>query len=143
MKVFAHFYLVNENFSPEYAEAHHEGEESENNLKYFWEDELAIKNPIATIEEIDSAVYVLQGVLPDGTSFAYEVPDMTQVVLHGEDGTVTPLVFSNGIYHRYELDAHGDVMHVRVFFKDYEVFSNPIPGVYISANSFPKELARV
>jgi hypothetical protein len=143
MKVFAHFYLVNENFSPEYADAQHGGEESENNLKYFWEDELAIKNSIGRIEEIDSAVYVLQGSLPNGASFAYDVPNMTHLLLHGEDGTVTPLVFSKGIYHRYELDAHGEVMHVRVFFKDYEVFSNPIPGVYIAAASFPSELARV
>lgn len=143
MKVFAHFYLVNDNFSPEFAEAHHEGEESENNLRHFWEDELAIKNPIARIEEVESSAYLLQGQLPDGNSFSYSVPDMTQLLLHGEDGSVTPLAFSQGIYHNYALDPHGDVLHVRVYFKDDEVFSNPIPGVYIAAAAFPTELARV
>lgn len=36
MKLKAHFYLLNIDFSPEYAEANHNGEESENNIKYEW-----------------------------------------------------------------------------------------------------------
>lgn len=142
MRVVAHFFLVNEDFSPEYAEANFDGEESENNIRYYWEDSLKIKNEIAEIELLENSVYILQGVLPDGNGFSYEVPQMTQFILHGEDGSKTPLAFSNDIYHEFKRESNEGVETIKVYFKDYEVFSNPIPGVYINAQNFPKELVR-
>ena len=42
MKINAHFYLLNDDFSPEYAEANHGGKESDNNPLYEWEDEFSV-----------------------------------------------------------------------------------------------------
>lgn len=142
MRVKAHFFLVNEDFSPEFAEANYGGEESENNIRYYWEDSLEIKNEIQKIEELKGSVYVIQGVLPSGDGFSYDVPNMTQLILHGTDGSKTPLAFSDSIYHEFVQQEENGVTVINVYFKDYEVFSNPIPGVYISAADFPKELAR-
>lgn len=143
MRVVAHFYLVNEDFSPEYAEANFDGEESENNIRYYWEDSLSVKNEIASIERLTDSVYVLQGNMPDGKPFSFDIPSMTQFLLKGKDGSVTPLAFSSTIYHEFTEDKNGDEVMIKVYFKDYEVFSNPIPGVYITAENFPEELMRV
>ena len=142
MRVTAHFYLVNEDFSPEYAEANHGGEETENNMRYYWEDSLKVKNEIKSIELLEDSVYTIQGVFPDGNGFSFDIPNMTQLLLHGEDESVTALAFSKHIYHNYTQEKDGEHEIIRVYFKDYEVFSNPIPGVYITAKDFPKELAR-
>ena len=36
MQLNVHFYMLNEHFSQDHADAQHNGEESENNLKYEW-----------------------------------------------------------------------------------------------------------
>ena len=124
------------------AAANYGGEESENKIRYDWEDSMEIKNEIVSIEELKQSIYVIQGVLPSGDGFSYDVPNMTQLILHGEDGSKTPLAFSDSICHEFVQQEEQGVMIIKVYFKDYEVFSNPIPGVYISAADFPKELAR-
>ena len=45
----AHFYMLNDDFSPEYAEANFEGKESENNPAYEWEDELELSEGLENI----------------------------------------------------------------------------------------------
>lgn len=52
-----HVYLLNEHFSPEYAEAQHGGKDSENNRRYDWEDEFAITSAVKNIEVIRDAVF--------------------------------------------------------------------------------------
>ena len=49
MKLVAHFYLLNEHFSQEHADAQHNGEESENNYKIEWEDELALNSNVSNV----------------------------------------------------------------------------------------------
>lgn len=142
MRVKAHFFLVNEDFSPEFADANYDGEESENNLRYYWEDALEIKGECSDIEELKQSEYVLQGMIGEGEHFSFSIPNMRQLLVKGEDGSVTPLAFSENIFHEFTVDEEEGVHIIRVYFKDYEVFSNPIPGVYITAADFPEELAR-
>lgn len=138
VKVF--FYQVNEDFSPEYAEANHGGDATENNIKYFWEDVLELNNVIKKIEQFPKSSYTLKGSFPDGNNFEFEIQNIFRFDLIGEDNTCTPIAFSENIYHNYELIEKDGNAEIHVYLKDYEVFANPIPGVYIYIKDFPKEL---
>lgn len=139
MKLKAHFYLLNIDFSPEYAEAHHNGEESENNRKYEWEDALSLKNEITSVDVFEGE-YPLQGELPDGTSFNEAVPSMTLFEALGSDGTKTYFAVSTTLIENYTLTESDGELILKVYLKDYEPLANPIPGVYIASQDYPSKL---
>jgi hypothetical protein len=136
MKLNAHFYLLNDDFSPEYAEANFNGQESENNPLYEWEDELDV-NDVKNIEIIRKGEYPLRGEFESG-SFEFNLPNMFLVVLELENGQQGAFAVSESILDSYKHEGN----RLEVFLKDYEPMSNPIPGVYIAAKEFPKELIR-
>lgn len=139
MKCKIHFYLLNEHFSIEHAEAHHNGEESEMNPKFEWEDELSITNDISDIEIHENAIYPLQGDMPDGEPFHFEVPKMRLFELKSEIGS-TFIGCSESILDAYELETIDDTYILKVIIKELEPMSNPTPGIYIAAQEFPKDL---
>lgn len=139
MKCRVHVYLLNEHFSQEYADMHHAGKDSELNLRYEWEDELAITTPIATIKECEHAVYSIRGTMAGESEFCYDVPSMRLFELHGEDG-ITLVGCSESILDSSALEKNDEGYVLRIYLKDYEPMSNPIPGIYIAAQEFPKEL---
>ena len=136
MKLNAHFYLLNDDFSPEYAEANFNGQESENNPRYEWEDELDV-NDVKNIEIIRKGDYPLRGEFESGP-FEFNLPNMFLVVLELENGQQGAFAVSESILDSYKHEGN----RLEVFLKDYEPMSNPIPGVYIAAKEFPKELIR-
>lgn len=136
MKLNAHFYLLNDDFSPEYAEANFNGKESENNPRYEWEDELDV-NEVKNVEIIRKGEYPLRGEIESG-AFEYILPNMFLVALEMENGQQGAFAVSESILDSYTFQ--GDKLEV--FLKDYEPMSNPIPGVYIASKEFPKELIR-
>ena len=136
MKLNAHFYLLNDDFSPEYAEANFNGKESENNPRYEWEDELDV-NEVKNVEIIRKGEYPLRGEIESGP-FEYILPNMFLVALEMENGQQGAFAVSESILDSYTFQ--GDKLEV--FLKDYEPMSNPIPGVYIASKEFPKELIR-
>jgi hypothetical protein len=133
-------YLLNEHFSPEYAEAQHNGKESENNLRYEWEDEFAITSDVLSVTAIENASLPLQGEMPDGQIFSHEVSKMLLFEIASSDAPTTFVGASASIVDSYEIDQSGKDMHLKIFLKDYEPMSNPIPGIYIASKEFPKEL---
>lgn len=139
MKLNAHFFLLNIDFSQEHADANHNGEESENNLRYEWEDHLSLSNTISKVNTIEGA-FPLQGELPDGTPFKEEVDKMLLFECEGEDASKTYFACSKQLIESYAIEEVEDVITLKVFFKDYEPLSNPVPGVYIAAQDFPKKL---
>ena len=66
MKINAHFYLLNDDFSPEYAEANHGGKESDNNPLYEWEDEFSVSEELEDVVLNEKSIYLLQGETNDG-----------------------------------------------------------------------------
>ncbi len=136
MKLNAHFYQLNDDFSPEYAEANFNGKESENNPRYEWEDELDV-NEVKNVEIIRKGEYPLRGEIESGP-FEYILPNMFLVALEMENGQQGAFAVSESILDSYTFQ--GDKLEV--FLKDYEPMSNPIPGVYIASKEFPKELIR-
>lgn len=133
-------YLLNEHFSPEYAEAQHNGKESENNLRYEWEDEFAITSDVLSVTAIENASLPLQGEMPDGQIFSHEVSKMLLFEIASSDAPTTFVGASASIVDSYEIDQSGEDMRLKIFLKDYEPMSNPIPGIYIASKEFPKEL---
>lgn len=135
-----HVYLLNEHFSPEYAEAQHGGKESENNRRYDWEDEFAITSKVINVTVLQGVKYPLRGVLPDGNEFDYEVPSMLLFKIQSEDAPDTYVGASISLVDRHEREDKEDVIRIKIYLKDYEPMANPIPGIYIASKEFPKEL---
>ncbi len=135
-----HVYLLNEHFSTEYADAQHNGHESENNLKYEWEDEFAITSDVLDVIVFEDASFPLQGELPNGQEFKYEVKKMLLLEITSKDAPNTYVGASASIVDSYTIDKTGEVIILKIFLKDYEPMSNPIPGIYIASKEFPKEL---
>lgn len=140
MKCTIHIYLLNEHFSPEHAEIHHQGEESENNLKYEWEDEYAITSDVTEVKEHENAVFPLMGEMPDGTAFHHEVEKMFLFEIISSDAPTAFVGASMSILDEKLVNKDGDEIVLNLYLKDYEPMANPIPGVYIASKEFPKEL---
>lgn len=139
MKLTAHFYLLNDNFSPEYAEANHGGNETENNPFYEWEDELEVSTNLTSTELIRDGSFTLAGEMPDGESFSTEVNNMFLLKLKLDNGSEGYFGVSESILDRYTLEGETDQV-LKVYIKDYEPLANPMPGVFIASKEFPIEL---
>ena len=139
MKLNAHFYLLNDDFSPEYAEANHGGQESENNPLYQWEDELEV-DELEDVVVCENGSYTLAGETDQIGTFSFELSNMLVFELQQSNGIHGAFALSNSLVNHFELIDSVDGKELKVFIKDYEPLTNPIPGVYIAAKQFPKEL---
>jgi len=131
---------MNEHFSIEHAEAHHDGEESEMNPKHEWEDELALTNEVDEVIEHENASYPLQGNMPNGDSFHFDIPKMRIVEITSSETQSTFIGCSESILYDLVIQKTEKEFIVKVTLKELEPMSNPIPGIYIAAQEFPKEL---
>jgi hypothetical protein len=135
MKLTLHYFLLNENFSPEYAEANHKGEETENNPKYEWEDEFEI-NDLDSFKIIRNGNLPLSGELPNGEAFFVQVEKMFVIELVTNSQQKAYLGISESILDSFEETEN----KISIYIKDYEPHANPMNGVYIASKEFPKEL---
>ena len=138
MKCSIHFYLLNEHFSIEHAEANHEGKESEMNRKFEWEDELNVPQGVDSYRMLENSTYSLQG-FKDEEPFAFEVPKMRLFELVSGDAT-SFVGCSESILESCEVVEVEEGIAIKFYIKDYEPMSNPVPGVFIASQEFPKEL---
>lgn len=139
MKLTAHFYLLNEDFSPEYAEANHGGKETENNRLYEWEDELEVSQGLNSTEILRNATFELKGELPDGNPFCEAVHNMMLMKLNLSDGQEGYFGVSESILGEYTLEGEEDQV-LKIYIKDYEPLWNEIPGLFIASKEFPEKL---
>jgi hypothetical protein len=140
MKFIAHFYQLNDDFSQEYADTHYQGKDSEMNRRYDWEDELALKNDVDKVNVLKSASYTLAGQFGNGEPFSEEISGLLRFDIVGKDGSITTMACSESMLSHYELEESPEKTKLKVFIKDYEPFANPIPGIYIASQDFPKKL---
>ncbi len=132
-----HVFLRNSDFSQEFADEQHNGEESPENIRHEWEDEFRITGTFSKVEVVRDQTYELKGDLGDNRPFSYQIPGVTSVLFHAEDGA-TELVFSEKALDEYILDTEKHTLEV--YLNDDEVVENPLPGIYIVLSDFPKEL---
>tara|TARA_B100000508_G_scaffold141091_1_gene146281 strand:- start:4276 stop:4698 length:423 start_codon:yes stop_codon:yes gene_type:complete len=139
MKCIAHFYKLNYDFSPEYAEAHHDGKASPNNRRFDWEDELAVKTNILSYNVNENGTYIIQGERA-GESFSEELTNMIVFEFTDDQEQKTFMACSRSIVNKYEIKEEGDQLLLDVYFEEREPLTNPIPGIYVAVQEFPKSL---
>jgi hypothetical protein len=139
MECIINVYLLNDHFSIEHANAHHDGKPSENNPLYEWEDEFKITTEVKEVLVKEKDTYVLQGEL-NNQAFSYEIPNMRLFYIHSDNAPVTVIGCSESILDKAELIEKDKQFNIVLTLKDFEPMANPIPGLYIAAQEFPKEL---
>jgi hypothetical protein len=140
MRCKVHFFLLNDDFSQEYADMHYAGKESEMNRRFEWEDELGITADVSKWNELTSTEVPIAGVLPDGEQFEEILPNMRSIELFEGDTLVARLAASEILIDRIQYEENGDDLAISVYLKDKEPLSNPVPGIYIAARDFPERL---
>lgn len=132
--------LVNSKFDQAYADRDNEGEETEDNIRYLWEDEFEVKGNVTNFKVINNTTYLLNGLYPNDDEFSFEIPDMTVLECTMNDGSVTLLPFSKKAISKTEKVETKKGMTFNVFLKSTKEVVNPMTGVYILKEDYPKEL---
>ena len=142
MKVTINVKLVNSKFNQAYADKENEGEETEDNIKYLWEDEFDVQGDVANLKVINNTTYLLKGLYPDDDEFCFEIPDMTILECTMKDGSQTLIPFSKRAINKTEKTETKDGIHFFVYLKSIKDIVNPMQGVYILKEDYPKELLK-
>lgn len=142
MNLHLHFILVNSDFNQGLADDFSEGQETEDNIKHLWEDELKVSEPVKDFKIRNNAVYTLAGYLPDGTEFSYEIWDMTIVDCVTAEGKQMQFAVSKKLLKKTEkvVDEKNEETHLYFYLRDALPMENPMNGIYILRTDFPKEL---
>ena len=140
MKVTINVKLVNSKFDQAYADAEYDGKESDDNIKYLWEDEFIVKGDVASLKVKNNAVYQLKGLMPDDTEFCYDIPDTTLVECAMADGSLMQFPFSKKLVSKTDKKQDASGIMFSVFLKSSKPLVNPMDGVYILEDDFPREL---
>lgn len=139
MKCTIHIYLINDLYSQDFADKNYQGNESADNRKYLWEDELSVNEDVIEADELRNSVYSLQGEMGSGNKFKFDIPGMHIVQIKTKSGQDVLIGASESIAECCEIKKSKDIT-VSLFIKDNEPYANPVPGIYIASKEFPKEL---
>ncbi|MEN9699807.1 MAG: hypothetical protein RLZZ301_1005 [Bacteroidota bacterium] len=137
-----HIYLLNSLFSQELADSKHEGNESADNLRYEWEDELEITSEVSEICEVLNGTYTLAGIDENEANFSFEIPNMHLVEIRSEAHEPIFVGASSSIVDSCVCTQQESGYRIEIFLKDYEPMANPVPGIFIASKAFPKALIR-
>ena len=69
------------------------------------------------------------------------IPEMIVFNIALEDGTITQMACSESIVENFELIEETEGKRLNVYLKEEEPHTNPIPGIYVALQEFPKELS--
>lgn len=144
MNLHLHFILINSEFNTGLADDLHEGEETEDNIKYLWEDEFKVSEPVEDFKIKNKVIYTLAGLYPDHTEFSFEIPDMTIVNCTTVSGSHQQFAVSKKLLRKTEkiVNEKADETHLYFYLRDHPPMENPMNGVYILRSDFPKELKK-
>lgn len=140
MNVTINVKLVNSKFNQAYADKENEGEETEDNIKYLWEDEFEVQGDVSNFKVVNNATYLLKGLYPDDDEFCFEIPDMTVLECTMANGSQTLIPFSKRAISKTEKKEMTNGIHFFVYLKSIKEIINPMQGVYILKEDYPKEL---
>lgn len=144
MNLHLHFILINSEFNQGIADDLFEGQESEDNIKHLWEDELKVSEPVTEFKIRNNAIYKLQGFFAEDKPFSFEILDMSIVDVVTVNGTNMQFAVSKKLLKKTEkvVDEKNDETHLYFYLRDTVPMENPMNGVYIDKQSFPKELKK-
>ena len=145
MNLHLHFILVNSEFNQGIADDLYEGQETEDNIKYLWEDEFKVSEPVKEFKIKNNAIYTLAGRFPDDKEFSFEIWDMTIVDCITMDGKNMQFAVSKKLLKKTEkiVNEKDDETHLYFYLRDGIPMENPMNGVYIIKQDFPKELKNI
>lgn len=142
MNVTIIFKQLNPDWDAELAEKHFNGEETEDNFQFLWEDEIAVSEPVNELKVRNNEPLPLQGEYPNGEAFRFDIPAMTILDLTTASGEKILMGASRRLLKRTDKvvdHASGDTTFT-FFLKGTKGYENPIPGVFIIPDDFPQEL---
>jgi hypothetical protein len=142
MDLYLHFILVNSEFNKGLADDLYQGEESEDNIKYLWEDEFKVSEPVKEFKIRNNSIYTLAGTFSDKKAFSFEIWDMTVVDCTTESGNTMQFAVSKKLLKKTERKGDEKETHVYFYLRDSIPMENPMDGVYIVKSEFPKELKK-
>ena len=140
MKVTINVKLVNSKFNQAYADKDNEGDETEDNIKYLWEDEFDVQGNVTNFKVNNNGNYLLKGLYPNDDEFCFEIPDMTILECTIENGSQTLIPFSRKAINKTEKKETENGIYFFVYLKSIKDIINPMQGVYILKEDYPKEL---
>lgn len=143
MNLHLHFILINSEFNQGFADDLYAGQESEDNIKYLWEDELKVSGSIKEFKIRNNVIYNLKGFTGE-TPFDYEIPEMTICDCTTTDDTTMQFAVSKKLLKNTEkrVDNVKGETHFYFYLKDSLPLENPMNGVYILKTDFPKALKK-
>jgi hypothetical protein len=140
MKCTIHTYLLNDLYSQELADSQNKGEQTPDNKKYGWEDELRVSSSVLEVTPLKDSTYLLAGTSADSKDFSIEVPNMRLIKIISSDAPDLYVGASESILSEVRVDKNKNQWTIEIYIKDFEPMANPIPGIYIASKEFPKEL---
>ncbi len=144
MDLYLHFILVNSEFNVGLAEDLYNGQETEDNIKYLWEDEFKVSEPVKEFKIKNNTTYTLGGYYPNNDPFSFEINDMTLVNCTTEKNVFIQFAVSKKLIKKTEkiMDEQQKETHLYFYLRDTLPLENPMNGVYILKSDFPKELKK-
>jgi hypothetical protein len=138
MQYSIHFIYQNPEFDKAHAEEYHEGQESENNIRDIWEDEIDVQGEVTDFKIKHKEEFILQA-QQDDEVLEFPIPNMTRFEFTLEDGKQTVLAASNKIIKKTEVrDLREDAKVIYVYLKGKDEPISPFPGLYVKPEDFPK-----
>ena len=140
MKCTIHTYLLNDLYSQELADSQNNGEQSPDNKKYDWEDEMSVSSVVNDVVELKDSSYFLAGSLGENSDFSIEVPKMRLLKITSSNAPDLYVGASESIISEVRIYKTASKWSIEIYIMDLEPMANPIPGIYIASKEFPKEL---
>ena len=140
MKITLEFTYINSEFDQSIADRFHDGQESDENVKELWTDELETQEPVKSVVIENRSTYTLAGER-NGAAFSFDIPDMCVSTITYENGTSEKFGVSQSILKQTKREMISE-SHERITFylKGKDEPANPFLGLYVKKKDFPEEL---
>jgi hypothetical protein len=140
MKVTINVKLVNSKFDQAYADKDNEGEETEDNIKYLWEDEFEVQGDVKSYKVTNNDTYLLRGLYPSDDEFCFEINDMTIFEFELANASKVLIPFSKKAISKTDKLETKQGLKFNIYLKSIKEIVNPMEGVYILKDDYPSEL---
>ena len=134
-RIHFHFIYLNPEFDQQIADDFWEGKESEDNVKYLWEDELAVNSKDGSLKIKSKTIYVLR-IMKGEETISFDIPNMTLIQVDSEEGELIQLGVSSKSVKKSEQKEIDGELHQFFYLKGVEPVS-PFNGLYVQPQDFP------
>mgnify|MGYP005721453963 CR=1 FL=1 len=134
--------MLNSDFNQSIADDFNDGDESEDNVKRVWEDELKVAQSVVAHKISHNQTYTLAGFYGDDKPFEFKIPNVSLIECETNSGENIKFAVSKKLIKSIDknINEEKNEGHITVYLKDSTPLENPVSGVYIDKADFPKEL---